>query len=241
VATPRAARVVQISDTHFRSTLPPPVQWPAVVDWLAADPPDLLVHTGDIVYEDPDDEADRAFAKTLLDQSPVPYVVIPGNHDIGSFDEEPDRDRRLQAFRTTWGDDRFSCDVAGWRLVGVDAYLLGTTEHDEWLRGAVDVDRPSLVFVHQPLRGDQADGWEMPPAPRQAFERAVQDADVRIVASGHRHCSWRTGRAVWAPSLTLSSPDAVAGADPRPGLVEHTLSAAGVHEHRVVRPWALTA
>ena len=70
----------------------------------------------------------------------------------------------------------------------------------------------------------------MPPAARAAFERAIAGADVRVVACGHRHCSLDVGRAVWAPSLTLTSPDAVAGADPRPGLVEHTLSADGGHD-----------
>jgi hypothetical protein len=124
--------------------------------------------------------------------------------------------------------------------VGVDTYLLGTPEHDGWLRAAVAVDRPVVVFVHQPLRGDQLDGWEMPEAVRAAFERATQGADVRVLASGHRHCSLRVGTAVWAPSLTLTSPDAITGADPRPGVIEHTLSASGVHTHRVVRPWALS-
>lgn len=237
---PQRARVVQISDTHFRSTLPPPVHWRTVVDWLAADPPDLVVHTGDIVYEDPDDEDDRAFAKALLEQSPVPYVVIPGNHDIGSFEDELGRTTRIDAFRETWGDDRFTRDLAGWRLVGVDTYLLGTPEHDEWLRAAVHVDRPVAAFVHQPLQGDQVDGWEMPPAPRRAFERATTGADVRVVACGHRHCAFHLDRAVWAPSLTMTSSDPVTGADPRPGLVEHTLSTDGSHDHRVVRPWALS-
>ena len=90
---------MQISDTHFSADRGVPPQWPAVLDWLAAEPPDLLVHTGDIVYEDPDDDVDRAFAKSLLDQAPVPYVVIPGNHDIGFFGDEADLPRRLDAFR----------------------------------------------------------------------------------------------------------------------------------------------
>ena len=34
-------------------------------------------------YEDPDDDADRAFAQRLLDRRPAPTVAIPGNHDVG--------------------------------------------------------------------------------------------------------------------------------------------------------------
>ena len=230
------ARVVQISDTHFTSTLEPPAVWSDLLDWLRDDPPDLVVHTGDIVLADPDDAADRAFAKALLDQLPVPCVVIPGNHDVGFFGEEPDLPRRIAAFRETWGNDRFVVDIAGWRLVGVSTFLLGTPEHDDWLQRAVATDRPVLAFVHQPLLGDPPDGWEMPAAARQAFDRATREADVRVVACGHRHCSLTVGRAVWAPSLTLLNPEPVPGADPRPGLVEHTLTTTGVHEHRVLRP-----
>lgn len=234
------ARIVQISDTHFSVSRGVPRQWTAVLDWLGDDPPDLLVHTGDIVYEDPDDDADRAFAKHLLDQAPVPYVVIPGNHDIGFYGEEADQPRRLAAFRATWGDDRFVRDVAGWRLVGADVYLLGAPEHDDWLRAALTTRGPVLAFVHQPLRGEPADEWQMTEAAREAFARAADGADIRVVASGHRHCSLAAGRAVWAPSLTLTSGDPVDGSDPRPGLVEHTLSSNGEHDHRVVRPWDLS-
>ena len=103
---------------------------------LTDDPPDLVVHTGDIVLEDPDDDADRAFAAGLMVGLPCPYVVIPGNHDVGFYGDEAHLPRRLEAFTATWGADRFVRDVDGWRLVGVDAYLLGTAEHDRWLAAA---------------------------------------------------------------------------------------------------------
>ena len=99
--------------------------------------------------------------------------------------------------------DRFDRDLAGWRLVGVDAYLLGHAEHDDWFRHAVTTDGPVLVFVHQPVRGDRDDEWVMSDAARPRSTRAVAGADVRVVASGHRHCWRRDGPRVWAPSLTL--------------------------------------
>ena len=45
-----SARVVQITDTHLSPRLGVPPQWPALVDWLADNPADLVVHSGDIVY-----------------------------------------------------------------------------------------------------------------------------------------------------------------------------------------------
>jgi 3',5'-cyclic AMP phosphodiesterase CpdA len=231
-------RVVQITDTHLSSRLGVPPQWPALVDWLADHPADLLVNSGDIVYADPDDDADRAFARRLHDDLPGPLAFIPGNHDIGFYGEEDERPRRLAAFTATWGGDRFAVDLPGWRVVGADAYLLGAPEHDEWLSAAVDVDRPCLLFVHQPIRGDPEDEWAMPEAARQAFERAVAGGDVRAVACGHRHCSAVVAGALWGPSLTLvgDSDDAVE-ADPRPGFVEFLLSPDGELHRDVVRPW----
>jgi alkaline phosphatase D len=238
VSTVDEARVVQITDTHLSHQIGVPTQWEALADWLRANPPDLVVNSGDIVYEDPDDDADRAFARRLHDELPGPLLFIPGNHDIGFYGEDADRPRRLATFRDTWGGDRFVVDLAGWRIVGADAYLLGTPEHDEWLTAAVSTEQPVLVFVHQPIRGDPADGWEMPESARAAFDRAVAGADVRVVASGHRHSSAVGAGAVWAPSLTQVGEvgDGV-DADPRPGFVQFELSADGGLCHQVLRPW----
>jgi alkaline phosphatase D len=228
-------RIVQITDTHFSAAAGVPEQWPATLDWLRDDPPALIVHTGDIVCEDPDAEDDRRFARQLLDHLPAPLRCIPGNHDIGFYGDDEPRPRRLSAFHHAWGDDRFSDDLSGWRVVGVDAYLLSEPDHDAWLHAATRTALPVLIFIHQPLTGDPPDGWEMPTAARDAFRAAVDGADVRVIASGHRHAAGRLGRAVWAPSLTLTG-DGPSGFDPRPGLVEHTVGP-GYHDWRIVRPW----
>ena len=91
-----SARVVQLTDTHFSANDGVPAQWPPTLDWLRQDPPDLVVHSGDIVFEDPDDEADRAFARRLLDDVPVRLACIPGNHDVGRYGDEADRARRVR-------------------------------------------------------------------------------------------------------------------------------------------------
>ena len=101
-------------------------------------------------------------------------------------------------------------------------------------------DGPVLVFVHQPVGGDGDDEWVMAPAARAAFARAIAGADVRVVASGHRHRHHRDGRAVWAPSLTLVGGDEGQPGDPRPGCLEHRLAPAGGYAVALVRPW-LTA
>jgi alkaline phosphatase D len=228
--------VVQVSDTHLAKSAGVPAALGALLDWIEHDPPDLLVHTGDIVYEDPDDDDDREFARRLFDGAPCPLLAIPGNHDIGFYGEVDDRERRITAFVDTWGADRFSVDVAGWRLVGANAYLLGEPAHDAWLREAVTTESPVAVFIHQPLGGDPSDGWEMPQAACVAFDRATAGADIRLVASGHRHRSYDGGRIVWAPSTTIVGEPRADGTDPALGAVEFTFHRDGTFATRFVRP-----
>ena len=95
-----SARVVQLTDTHFSAKDGVPAHWPPTLDWLRQDPPDLVVHSGDIVFEDPDDETDRAFARRLLDDVPGRLRCIPGNHDVGMYGDEAHRARApVQMFR----------------------------------------------------------------------------------------------------------------------------------------------
>jgi alkaline phosphatase D len=226
--------VVQLTDTHLSAVagLPPSLRW--LLAGLATEPPDLIALTGDIVYEDPDDADDRGFASAVFADLPSPLVAIPGNHDIGFYGEDDKRPARLAAFVETWGSDRFAVDAAGWRLVGATAYLLGEAEHDDWLRANVAVSRPVAVFIHQPVRDETADGWEMPPAKAAAFGAAVDGADVRLVASGHRHRYADRGRDVWAPSTTIPGEGSDEWSDPRLGAVEFTFHRGGTVGHRLI-------
>jgi hypothetical protein len=235
-------RVVQISDTHLSARTGVPDRLRAVLDWVVADPPDLLVHTGDIVWEDPDLTSDRTFARSVLSELPCDVAFIPGNHDVGFFESARFEDR-LAAFRATWGDDRFVLDVdTGWRLVGVDVYAVGLPASDHWVANELDTERPVALFVHQPIDGEPQDGWQLPEAVRQWLGRAVTGRDVRVIASGHRHCSVLRrppmtgcdGTHVWAPSTTLTGSPHHDG-DPRPGAVEYRFERDGEWSTRFVR------
>src|SRR6476659_1885165 len=99
-------RVIQLSDSHLAAAtgVPPTVQ--SLLDRIADDPPDLVVHPGDIVWFDPDDTLDRSFAHQVLSTLPCPLLAVPGNHDVGFFEGER-LPQRLAAFREAWGADRF--------------------------------------------------------------------------------------------------------------------------------------
>ena len=223
-----SARVVQFSDTHIshRDGVPPSLM--RLLDQLDDDPPDLLVVTGDIVLLDPDDDADREFSHAVLTGAPCPVLAIPGNHDIGFYSEVDERPRRVAAFCEQWGTDRFALDVAGWRLVGANAYLIGDAGHDSWLRDAVTSGAPTAVFIHQPQTGGEpTDGWETPPWAVAAFDAAIDGGDVRLIVSGHRHRSIHRDRTVWAPSTTIVGESHPDGTDPSLGAVDYTFRRGG--------------
>jgi hypothetical protein len=238
-------RVVQLSDTHISAMEAVPASLQVLIDWIVAGPPDLVVVSGDIVREDPDDADDRERARQVLAGLPCPVAVIPGNHDIGFYDEPELFARRRDAFLTTWGADRFEIRVPGWQLVGLDAYALGDPEHDVWAAGALD-DRNSVgVFVHQPADGDPDDGWQMFPAPRQHLTGLLAaSATLRFVATGHRHCAAVDERPlpggdpevarIWAPSTTFVGQEPYLGGDPSPGAVEYLLAHDGTFTWRFV-------
>jgi 3',5'-cyclic AMP phosphodiesterase CpdA len=231
-------RVVQISDSHLAAAAGMPETLKPLLDWIAGDPPELVVHTGDLVWEDPDDTLDRAFARLVMSKLPCRFVAVPGNHDVGFFDRER-LPARLDAFRATWGDDRFVVDDDGWRLIGVDVYTVGDDGADAWLSSALDSDRPTALFVHQPLAGEPQDGWHLPHDVQARCNELLAGHDVRVIASGHRHC--RVVRAeeggathVWAPSTTLVGPEPYHGGDPSPGAVEYRFEPDGTWSHRFV-------
>jgi alkaline phosphatase D len=233
-------RVVQLSDSHLAAAAGVPATVQSLLDWIQSDPPDLVVHTGDIVWFDPDDTLDRSFSRLVLSKLPCPLLAIPGNHDVGFFESER-LPPRLSAFRSGWGGDRFVHEADGWRLVGVDIYTVGDDEADAWLTDALGVDRPLAVFVHQPLAGEPDDGWQAPDAVLARLEELLTGPAVRLVASGHRHCrvvrdGERGATHVWAPSTTLAASEAYHGGDPAPGAVEYRFESDGSWSHRFVDP-----
>jgi alkaline phosphatase D len=239
-------RVIQLSDTHLATSagIPEPMQ--SLIDWIASDPPDLVVHSGDIVFEDPDDPGDRRFSRAVMSTLSCPFVAIPGNHDVGFFEADHFA-RRLDTFRQTWGDDRFVVDADGWRLIGVDVYAVGSPDDDDWLRAALDTSDPVAAFVHQPLAAEPADGWQLPEEVRARFAQQLVVSKVRVLASGHRHCA-ATRRPtdptsepthVWAPSATLTGHRYHDG-DPSPGAVDYRFERDGSWSHRFVTAAAVS-
>ena len=228
-----AARVLVVSDSHLSPRTPEAHEhWDAVLAQVDADPPDLVVHAGDVSTDGALRPADLADARARLDEIPVPLLALPGNHDVGDgaawsngTDEAVVTPATVGRFRAEVGPDRGAALVGAWRLIGLDAQVMGSgevVEDEQWLwladeLGRVPSGSPVALVLHKPLvppPGERDTPHRYVPVPaRQRLLAAVAGVDLRLVVSGHIHQAfdhWQGGiRHVWAPSCWGVLPDRI--------------------------------
>ena len=126
-------RIAQISDTHLSDDKPFFVDnFVRIGEALRADRPDLVLNSGDIALDGASSESDLAAARALHDGLDLPMRFLPGNHDLGDCQDAPshgesaiDAERRAR-YVAHFGSDWWTLDVPGWRLLGINAQLLGS-------------------------------------------------------------------------------------------------------------------
>ena len=248
-------RIIQISDTHIsRRHHPFAANVQAVRQWLKRTPCDLVVNTGDLSMNGAVDRDDLLDAAAWHSGLGIPVLAVPGNHDVGDVPElRSDQvldDTRLAGYADIVGEGRWTHDVGGWRLVGINAMLLGTGHPEEerqfaWLRDALRGPAPTALFLHKPLFiDDPSEGprgyWTVRPEPRRRLLDILGQADLRLIASGHLHVA-RTQvfdgvPHVWGPSSAFvcgPSQEADIPGERRIGAVVHDFDDAGVTSRTV--------
>ena len=212
-------RVIQISDTHLSRQKPHFAgNWPPLAAWIAAERPDLVIHSGDLSIDGADTEDDLAYCAALLRDLGLPFRAVPGNHDVGDarHRHQPVDAARLARWQRHFGPDRWVEDAEDWRLVGIDAMLIGSGEPQEaeqlaWLDEIMRAAEGRRVawFLHKPLFLDSPDEgdtgyWSVKPEPRRPLLELLQRHRVALVASGHLHKArdfiHDGTRYIWSPS-----------------------------------------
>ncbi len=178
-------RIVQVSDTHVSRKRAYFVDnWHVFVDEMSRQPPDLIVHSGDVSFDGAGDEDDIAFARREKDRLRAPWMAIPGNHDIGELPlairlQQPVNAERMARWRRHYGASRWCRDIGAWRLIGIDTALLGSGEEEEHEQAlflerslAERAGRPIMLFQHlPPFENDPDDpaftAAAVPAAPRK--------------------------------------------------------------------------
>ncbi len=243
-----ATRIIHVSDSHLSPTHTYfAMNWAAFRADMATNPPDLLIHGGDLSFNGPVLEADLAYAAAEVAGLGLDWRAIPGNHDIGEAPafsrlDQPVTPARIAAWRRLVGPQWWSHDVGEWRLIGLDTSLMASglpeeAEQAAFLRDALGTrgKRPVMVFIHMPpFDRDPADPKKttsvIPFPARGDFLDTCADGGVKIIACGHLHIYRRVRHRgmeiIWAPATAMV--DVRRGLTqrrrfPRPGYVEWTL------------------
>src|SRR6202048_5243387 len=258
-------RLTQISDTHLARRLPTLTQnFHRVSECIDARRPDLVVNSGDLAFDGPTSRDDLEFAKTLHAALPAPCRYLPGNHDIGDnptkvgpVPSQPATEQDRQAFVSTFGEDRWCFEAAGWCFIGLNSLVMNTglaseAEQFDWLASQLSSSngKPVALFLHKPLflnsPGDPelaATAIRYVPIPaRSRLVERLPAVDLRLVASGHVHqrrdFTFGHVRHVWAPSAGFIISDArqeVIGIK-EVGLVEYRFQPDGFEVRHVRAP-----
>ncbi len=227
-------RLTQISDTHLARRMTPLIDnFHRVSEYIDTRRPDLVLNSGDVSFDGPTERDDLEFARTLHDALPVACRYLPGNHDIGDnptavgpAPTQPVTEPSLQAYRATFGEDRWRFDAAGWRFIGLNSLIMNTglvdeAEQFDWLASQLSGTQgnPVALFLHKPLFLNAPDDPELvatsiryvPMPARSRLIEMLRTVDLRLVASGHVHqrrdFTFAHTRQIWAPSAGFIVPD----------------------------------
>lgn len=232
-----SARIIQVSDLHLGSAAGADRQQAADLAWtqfvtrIRADPPHLVILTGDIVVDDPDFLNDHLYAQRRLAELGVQTMVLPGNHDVG---DHPVRDGlppdwhgalvtedRVRHWESLWGPSHILRDVGGWTLIGLNSQLFDSglpqeQQQRDWLLDYAlphAAGRRCAVFLHESLHlrpeyedNATSNGWmSIPAVASERLTATLVSAGVDLIGSGHTHrfARWQLGglSVVNAPSL----------------------------------------
>jgi hypothetical protein len=258
-----AARVILVSDTHLSASAPQAqANWDAVVSYVGACAPDLVIHLGDLSLDGAHDAVDLRHGRTQLDRLPAPWRAVPGNHDIGDnpWPGAPAGIAVDAARQQRWldivGADHWSITVGGWIVLAINAQLLGSGLQAEaaqwsWLEEQVGGHRgrqPVALITHKPVTATRTELAAAPPYrfwPQPAHDRLARlfgGAAPALVMSGHVH-QYRVLRLdatehLWVPTTWAVLPDhaqPVLGAK-RCGIVSLTLGTETPAKQELIEP-----
>jgi 3',5'-cyclic AMP phosphodiesterase CpdA len=161
--------------------------------------PDFVLCTGDLVeVPGSDRQMDHACSVLRALDPAIPFIPVPGNHDIGDVPTAA----ALTWFRARYRRDRCSFDHCGWHFVGLNSCLLAdgsgapAAAERQWAWLAEDLARAAraegmIAFMHHPPFLDHPDEeddyFNLPRDGRNRCLELLQKSGVGTVFSGHLH------------------------------------------------------
>lgn len=172
----------------------------------------------------------------------IPVYNLPGNHDF-----HPDLTAEsMEAYRKTFGPDRYSFEVRGWRFIALNSTLLQLpgkrpeelAAQTEWLRkilAEASRSRGIVVFMHHPFSESDISGGPDTRSIGRTYLDLFARRRVASVFSGHTH---RTVREKSYQGVRLINTNGLCRSfDNNPGLRVVRVAADRIeHEFVSVRP-----
>jgi Calcineurin-like phosphoesterase len=138
-----------VSDTHLSPAAPEAdANWGAVVGYVQATACDVVIHVGDLSFDGAHNVEDLRHARRQLDRLPIPWHAVPGNHDVGDnpWPGSPDGStmdgERNGRWRDVVGPDYWSLELDAWRMLAINAQLLGS---------GLPGEAPSVELARRPV------------------------------------------------------------------------------------------
>jgi 3',5'-cyclic AMP phosphodiesterase CpdA len=256
-------RLIHVADLHLGAGQDHHLDnWRKVVEWARRERPGMAIVNGDLVMNDPDDDADHAFARAEVERLGIACRFLPGNHDIGDnvlFGKMAKRvdAERIARFRHRYGEDRWAFTAAGWGFVGFNAQLFGSgglpaeSEQWSWLEKSLAelAGKSIALFTHKPLFLDHpGEPDQDDPTLRQScldlasrirLLELARRHGVKLICTGHKHQT-RTFSLdgiyhFWGPSTACvnGAPTALHWGTREVGFIDFHFRP-GSFEHRVV-------
>lgn len=186
-------RIVQISDSHFGTVLP------GVTDGLLATirnlQPDLVVLSGDITQRARPSQFREAynFSEQLR---PIPFIAVPGNHDIPLFNVFGRLFDPYKGFQTNFKNQLEKDFDHG------DVVIVGLNSTSRWrhVQGAFDLERLKrrldrieprhkvrIAVFHHPLDCRQEEDLKNLIKCRDQVMQILSERGIDLVVGGHIH------------------------------------------------------
>jgi 3',5'-cyclic AMP phosphodiesterase CpdA len=180
-----------------------PAVFSEIADRIIAEEPNIVVLTGDFVYNVGTSNADNLYAWSLLTNITdrighyAPVIGVIGNHDTGASSGSYQPQYYLDAFFNT-GEDKtyFSLNYAGVHFTILDSEVYGqegriTGAQWDWLVQdlANNMNRLKFVFAHRPLFPIThiGSGLDVNKTERDALQALFEADNVTLFGAGHDH------------------------------------------------------
>ncbi|HEY7805700.1 MAG TPA: metallophosphoesterase [Croceibacterium sp.] len=230
-AAARPFTFVQLSDSHIGFNKPPNADARATFQEAIAkvqalpQPPDFIIHTGDVSQLSRDDEFDDA--DQMLKATGLPVFFVPGEHDM--LDEGGGKAFLARFGKGSMGSGWYSFDHRGVHFVALVNVAdlkpggMGSlgAEQLKWLRADLagrSSSTPIVVFAHMPLWTLYADwGWGTDDA-GEAMKLLARFGSVTVL-NGHIHqiAQKVDGRIAFHTARSTAFPQPAPGTAPAPG------------------------